>query len=105
MRLGTRPPRDVRELGLGDPRIAALADLTRDDPEEAGESYPLSDEGVDEDSVAMPGNGQMSIDDLETTGMMTPDLMAKARPDVYRMHLIEQLLGRTGTAARRFAGG
>jgi hypothetical protein len=42
---------------------------------------PINRGGIDEDAVAMPGNGQASIDDLEAAGQMTPDLLAKARPE------------------------
>jgi hypothetical protein len=41
------------------------------------------DGGIHEDAVAMPGGGQASIDDLEEAGAMTPDLMRKARPEVW----------------------
>jgi hypothetical protein len=59
-----------------DPHAAAL----EPDADDAS-SYAIDDGGIDEDAVAMPGNGQASIDDLEAAGQMTPDLLAKARPE------------------------
>lgn len=43
---------------------------------------PIGERGIHEDSVAMPGGGQRPIDDLEASGELTPDLIAKARPSV-----------------------
>jgi hypothetical protein len=47
---------------------------------------PIDERGVHEDSVAMPGGGQIPIDDLEDTGLMSDDLWRKARPDVSAYH-------------------
>lgn len=40
--------------------------------------------GLADDSVAMPGGGQSSIEDLEDRGLMSDDLMRKARPEVWQ---------------------
>lgn len=40
--------------------------------------------GPREDEVELPGGGQASFDELESTGSLTPALIAKARPDVSR---------------------
>ncbi len=88
----TRDPRSdaLRDVYQGDmsdrsdPRSAALADLAdpmgrqRDDV-----TVRPIEGGIHEDAVAMPGGGQASIDDLEAAGAMTPDLMRKARPEVW----------------------
>jgi hypothetical protein len=85
-----RAPHDAPQEGL-----EQLYDLATREADEAGvdlpsqyrvsepyPSYEIGDRGIDEDAVALPGGGQASIDDLETRGQMTPDLMRKARPDV-----------------------
>ncbi len=45
--------------------------------------YPIGP-GLYEDSVAMPGGGQVPIDRLEDTGLMSNDLLRKARPEVWQ---------------------
>jgi hypothetical protein len=44
----------------------------------------LDGRGILEDEVAMPGGGALPIDDLEAAGALTPDLLRKARPEVWQ---------------------
>lgn len=45
---------------------------------------PVGPGGIGEDEVAMPGGGSARIADIMARGEMTPDLMRKARPEVWR---------------------
>jgi hypothetical protein len=62
------------------------------------ERTPIGPNGIMEDQVAMPGGGQMAIDDLEDQGLMTDALWAKTRPDVQRAHANDGMRQQAGAA-------
>lgn len=79
-----------------DPRLEVMG-LADDDGPDAEPDMDVDDNavplhvrdigplGIREDEVALPGNGAAAIDDLEERGELTPDLLRKARPDVWRV--------------------
>lgn len=79
-----------------DPRMAATGlmddgpdgepDMDADDSDYMADprNAPIGPLGIGDDEVAMPGGGSARIDDIMARGEMTPDLMRKARPEVWR---------------------